>query len=78
MNSEKIIKKANFMVTKNKGILAQQHYIPIYNFSVYKEKKTFLTNSEKYYKNSVSIPIYVNLSSKDQNKVIKIIKKYFD
>ncbi len=71
--------KNHFMLyLKNKGILAQQHYIPIYNFSVYKEKKTFLTNSEKYYKNSVSIPIYVNLSSKDQNKVIKIIKKYFD
>ena len=69
--------KDNFMqfLVKNK-ILAQQHYIPIYKFKVCKEIKSNFPGSEKYYKNTVSIPIFVNLKLKEQNKVIKKIKKY--
>jgi dTDP-4-amino-4,6-dideoxygalactose transaminase len=58
-------------------ILGQYHYIPIYKFSSYREKASNFSGSEKYFKNSVSIPIYVNLSNKDQNKIIKVIKSYF-
>ena len=58
-------------------IFAQQHYIPIYKFSVYNGRKSDFSGAEKYFKNSVSIPIFVNLSKKSQNKVIKIIKDYF-
>ena len=32
-------------------------------------------NSEKYGREALSIPIYPNLNTKDQNKVIKEIKK---
>lgn len=60
-----------------KKILGQFHYIPIYKFSTYKEKVKNFPGSKKYYQNSISIPIYVNLSKKDQNKVIKTIKSYF-
>ncbi len=69
--------KDNFIkfLVKNK-ILVQQHYIPIYKFKVCKENKSNFSGSEKYYKNTVSIPIFVNLNFKDQNKVIKKIKKY--
>ena len=58
------------------NIIAQQHYIPIYKFSVYNEKSTSFPGSKKYFDNSISIPIFVNLSSKSQNRVIKVIKDY--
>ena len=59
------------------NIMAQQHYIPIYKFTVYNKKKNSFPGSEKYFNNSLSIPIFVNLKNKDQNKVIKVIKNYF-
>lgn len=70
--------KDDFMkyLMKN-NILAQQHYIPIYKFKVYEERDKNFVDSEKYIKNTVSIPIYVNLKIKDQNRIIKIIKNYF-
>ena len=70
--------KDHFLKYLNKNnILGQYHYIPIYKFSSYKEKFFSFPGSEKYFKNSVSIPIYVNLSFKDQKKIIKTIKDYF-
>ena len=35
-------------------------------------------NTEKYYKSAVSIPIYFDLTFKDQDHVIKSIKKYIN
>ncbi len=61
----------------NHNIIAQYHYIPIYKFSVYNDKKITLSGSEIYFKNTISIPIFVDLNIKNQNKVIKIIKDYF-
>jgi dTDP-4-amino-4,6-dideoxygalactose transaminase len=61
----------------NHNIIGQYHYIPINKFSVYNEKKKSLIGTEKYFKNSISIPIFVNLNYRDQNKVIKVIKNYF-
>ena len=70
--------KDDFLRYLNKNnILGQYHYIPIYKFSCYREKKTNFPGSEKYFKNSVSIPIYVKLGMKDQRKIIQIIKNYF-
>ena len=66
-----------FKYLKKNRILAQYHYIPIYKFSTYSEKKYNFPGSEKYFENSLSIPIYVELSKKDQNIIIKILKKYF-
>ena len=60
----------------NNNVMAQQHYIPIYKFSIYDEKSIGFLGSEKYFNNSISIPIFTNLSIKNQNKVIKIIKNY--
>lgn len=62
----------------NYNILTQQHYIPIYKFKIYKKTNNQFSGSEKYFKNSISIPIYVNLTDKQQRKIIKIIKKYFN
>ena len=71
--------KDHFMqYLKKKNIMAQQHYIPIFEFSIYKGKVSHFPGSKKYFNNSISIPIFVNLNYKDQNKIIKIIKSYFE
>jgi dTDP-4-amino-4,6-dideoxygalactose transaminase len=71
--------KSNFMkYLIDKKIIAQQHYIPIYKFSIYKKKIVSFTDSEKHYNNSISLPIYVDLDKKKQDKIIKTIKNYFN
>ena len=42
-----------------------------------KFKKKNFPNSEKFYSEALSLPIYNDLSIKDQNKVISLIKKFF-
>tara|TARA_B100000787_G_C16190571_1_gene297254 strand:+ start:411 stop:1556 length:1146 start_codon:yes stop_codon:yes gene_type:complete len=70
--------KDNFMKYLNDhNILAQFHYIPIYKFNIYKGKNIKLHGAEKYFTNSISIPIFVNLTDKEQKKIINIIKRYF-
>ncbi len=70
--------KDNFFNYLNrKKIMGQYHYIPIYKFSCYNEKSSNFPGSEKYFNNSISIPIYVDLKDKDQKKIIKLIKDYF-
>ena len=44
---------------------------------VYKEKLTNMADTEKYFKNTVSLPIFVNLNYQDQKKIINTIKRYF-
>ena len=59
---------------RNKGILASIHYIPIH-FHPYYQKLGFklgdFPNSEKYYANCISIPIYPKLKREDQDFVIE-------
>ena len=62
----------------DKKIIAQQHYIPIYKFSIYKKKNVSFNGSKKYYDNSISLPIYVDLDKKKQDQIIKTIKNYFN
>ncbi len=58
-------------------IIVQQHYIPVYKFSIFDKKKSILKDSERFFNNSISIPIYVGLDKKKQEKIINIIKSYF-
>ena len=58
-------------------INAQYHYIPIYKFKVFGKKKAEFKEAEIYYKNTISLPIFVNLKNKDQNKIITAVKNYF-
>ena len=60
------------------NILAQQHYIPIYRFKVCRENKNNFPGAEKFYRNTVSIPIFIELSLKEKNKVINKIKNYLN
>ena len=69
----------NFL-RKNK-IYVQVHYIPIYKQPYYKKNFNFneknFPNSEKYYSEAISIPIYFNLSIKKQLHVIGLINSFF-
>ena len=62
---------------KNKGIHLQYHYIPIYKFQIFKDKKDAI-NSESYFKHAVSLPIYFNLKKSHQKFIIKNIKNYLN
>ena len=61
-----------------KGIKLQVHYVPIYRHSYYKKKFKInynkFHNTEEFYKNVVSIPIYCNLKKQTQKKIVKYIK----
>jgi len=60
----------------SKNIICQFHYIPIYKFALYKNKKIKLKSSEQYYNSTLSIPIFHKFDRKKQNKVIKNIKSF--
>ena len=77
--NKKIHKKFfNFM--RNKGYYVNIHYIPIYRHPFYKKilkiKKSNFPNSENYYSEAISIPIFYNLGKKQQLKIINNIKKF--
>ena len=59
---------------KLRNIITQVHYIPITSHPYY-EKKKYNTNdypeANKYYKETISLPIYYSLSEEEQNYVIE-------
>ena len=61
-----------------KGISLQVHYIPIYRHKIFKDKFKFnkknFQNSEKFYEQAISLPLFFDLKTKQQLKVIKTIK----
>lgn len=70
-------KKESFIryMMKNK-ILTQQHYKPVYKFKNFKGKYVS-RNAEIYYNSTVSLPIFYQLSSKEQNYIISKVNSFF-
>jgi dTDP-4-amino-4,6-dideoxygalactose transaminase len=62
-----------------KKIITQFHYIPIYKFKVFNKiiKKNEMPGAEKYYSNSVSLPIYYGLSNKKIHYILKNMRYFF-
>jgi dTDP-4-amino-4,6-dideoxygalactose transaminase len=58
---------------KKNNILCQYHYIPIYKFKVFEKKINldFYKGSESYYRNTISLPIFYNLSVNSAKQVVK-------
>jgi dTDP-4-amino-4,6-dideoxygalactose transaminase len=61
-----------------KKIYPQLHYIPTYRFSAFKKEnnvnyKLINHNSEKYFKNCISLPIYYNLKLKEVDHISKTV-----
>jgi dTDP-4-amino-4,6-dideoxygalactose transaminase len=65
---------------KKNNIFCQYHYIPIYKFKLFDKKinLNFYKGSQIYYKNTLSLPIFYNLSSNTAkqivNKMLSILK----
>lgn len=56
----------------------QVHYLPVYWHSYYEKlgyEKGLCPNAEKYYNESMSIPLYYSLTDEDVEDVIKAVKK---
>jgi len=74
----KIKHKQVFEKLRSAGILVNLHYIPIYRQPYYKKlgfnKKRF-EESEKYYEEAISIPIFPGLTNDEQRKVLSFIKQ---
>ncbi len=69
---EKLIK---FMLKNN--VMVQHHYIPIFKFKVFSDKYAGV-NSKIYYNSSISLPIYYELTIKQQNYIINLLKFFFN
>jgi UDP-4-amino-4,6-dideoxy-N-acetyl-beta-L-altrosamine transaminase len=62
------------------GVNVNLHYIPVYRHPYYEAmgfKAGYCENSEKYFKEALSIPIYPSLNDFDQTKVIDILHMSF-
>jgi len=63
---------------KKRNISTNIHYLPIFMHPYYFNKRHLINkNSIDYYNEALSIPLYVDLIEKEQNKVIKSIYKFF-
>ncbi len=79
LNNLKGSKDSFFKFLNKKKIYPQFHYMPIYRIvKNFKHNLNKFENTEKYYKTAVSIPIYYDLTFKDQDHVIRSIKKYIN
>ena len=79
-NNSKLTKEKFFNFLKKNKIFAQYHYIPIYRFAFFKKKINYkkFPNSEYYYKHSLSIPLFYNLSLKKQTYVLNKINVFLN
>lgn len=71
------INKFDFInILKKKNIFVNTHYIPLSNFTLIKKylRKKFIV-SENYYQNAISIPLYPDMTYKEQSLIINLIKK---
>jgi UDP-4-amino-4,6-dideoxy-N-acetyl-beta-L-altrosamine transaminase len=67
-----------FNLLRKKGIGVNVHYIPIHYHPFYqnlKFKKGYLPETEKYYEEALSLPIYPDLSFKDQKYIVNSLEE---
>ncbi len=79
-NDSDLIKRKKAIVDDQilKKIKTQIHYIPIYKQPYYKKifcLKHNCSNAEKYYKECISLPMFVSLTQKQQDYVIKEMRR---
>jgi dTDP-4-amino-4,6-dideoxygalactose transaminase len=80
VNKKIRLKLFNFLKRNNIG--AMVNYIPTYKHPYYKKiVRVNLNNfreTESYYSEAISIPLYYSLSEQEHQKVIKVINKFFN
>jgi len=70
-----------FNCLKENDIFCQVHYIPVYWHPYYQRlgyKKGICPKAEKFYERIISLPIYPELKRKEQERVIKVIKDFYE
>lgn len=70
-------KKKIVMSLHKAGIIVQIHYIPVHMHPFYQKigyKPKGFPNSEEYYRNTVTLPLYPKLTEKDQDRIISTLK----
>ena len=77
----KINKNNFFKKLLKKGIKLQVHYVPIYRHSYYKKKFNLkpsnFPNTENFYNQVVSIPIYFNLKKNISFALLIVLKNIY-
>ena len=66
---------------RNNNIYAQIHYYPVHLMPYYKQfgwKEGDMPNSENYYDNCISLPMYPTLTQVEQDFVIQIINQFYE
>ena len=69
-----------FNYLREKGILCQVHYIPVYWQPYYQKlgyKKGICPKAERFYERIISLPIYPRLTGEEQLRVIKEIGDFY-
>jgi dTDP-4-amino-4,6-dideoxygalactose transaminase len=69
------ISKTNLMTKLlKKGVITQVHYIPLYYHPAFSDlKKKWFKGTEKYYNNSISLPIFFKLTNVQIKYICKLI-----
>jgi dTDP-4-amino-4,6-dideoxygalactose transaminase len=71
-----------YQYLKDNGINTQVHYIPVHLQPYYKEKYGYgqgdFPVAEKYYDGALSLPLYPTLKDSEQEKVISLVKKFYE
>jgi len=69
-----------FNYLKDKSIVCQVHYVPLHKFSFFKNNghaNACFPKVEKYYEECLSLPLYPDLTTEGQDRVISEIKNFF-
>ena len=59
-----------------KKIILQQHYIPFFKYSFYKndiQKTKNFNGANSYFKNSLSFPLFYDIKEKDIKQICKLL-----
>ena len=70
-----------FEYLRKKKIYENLHYFPSHLHPYYKKlgfKKGKLPETELYANDAISIPLHVNLTQKDQKKIIHLLETFFN
>lgn len=75
-------RKQLYLYLRNRGINCNVHYIPVHTQPYYMKNFGFnwgdFPNSEEYYRNCLSLPMFVDLSDSDVENVSTSIKNFFN
>lgn len=67
-----------FNILRSKGVGVNVHYIPVYYHPYYKSlgyKKGLCSKAEKYYKETLTLPLYPQMSNSEIKRVANLTKK---